>query len=93
MKSARYQIWLDGKLVERHETDKKSPLVTWFDAGQFARKLGGGGHYVQIIATDLDTAVEHAIEIEPLFDGPDQELRLESLCVAGAVPADPAGGQ
>ncbi len=91
LKSAKYRIWLDGKLVEHREKGEGSPLVVPFDAGQLARKMGGNAHHVQVIATGLDPSVTHQIEIEPLFDGPDQELRLESICVAGALPADRPG--
>lgn len=42
----------------------------------------GNMRLVQIIAEGLDPAVEHTVEISPdLAEG--QELRLESLCVAG----------
>ncbi|WP_052362233.1 SGNH/GDSL hydrolase family protein [Geminisphaera colitermitum] len=44
---------------------------------------GGNMRYFQIIAKNLDPAVEHIIEIIPkLTDA--QELRIESICVAGA---------
>lgn len=82
-KSGKYRVYLDGKLHEYLGPDKKT-MLTEYDAGDFARRIDGNGHYVQPIAEDLDPTVEHTLEIEPLFeDGKDQELRLESLCVAG----------
>lgn len=46
----------------------------------------GNMRYVQIIAKDLDPGVEHSIEITPRFSA-GQELRIESVCVAGAPAA------
>lgn len=78
--SGKYRVWIDGKAVEHvpggaHATDI-------FDAGDFARRIGGNGHHAQVIATGLDGLTEHVLEIEPVLE-PGQELRLESLCVAG----------
>ncbi|HEX4146661.1 MAG TPA: SGNH/GDSL hydrolase family protein [Pirellulales bacterium] len=91
VKSGKYRVWLDGKVVEHRENGERSPLVPLFDAGNLGRRSGGNTHHVQVIATGLDPHVTHRIEIEPVFDAPDQELRLESICVAGALPADGAG--
>lgn len=82
-KSGKYRVYLDGKLHEYLSGDQKTRL-TEYDAGDFARRINGNGHYVQPIAEGLDANVLHTLEIEPLFEvGKDQELRLESLCVAG----------
>jgi len=36
-----------------------------------------------VIATGLDPATDHTLRIEPVFDADkEQELRLESICVA-----------
>ncbi len=83
-KSVHYRVWIDGKLVEHREGDAKSPLVTEFDASKLATRAGGNVHHVQVIATGLDPQATHTFEIEPIFDAPGQELRLESLCTAGA---------
>jgi hypothetical protein len=46
--------------------------------------VGGNTHLVEVIAEGLDPAAEHTMEIEPVFaDDSEQELRLESICVAG----------
>jgi lysophospholipase L1-like esterase len=79
--SGKYRAWIDGKPVE-HLCSSKKQKTDLFDAGAFARRIGGNGHYVQVIATGLDGSAEHLLEIEPVLE-PDEELRLESLCVAG----------
>ena len=83
LESGKYRAILDGKLVERAQNGQ---TPSEYDPGAFARTIGGNGHHVQIIATDLDAAVEHTLEIEPIFDkNSAQELRLESVCVAGGA--------
>lgn len=80
-KSGKYRVFIDGKLVEIARED--AAPQSEFDPGAFARNIGGNGHHFQTLATDLDPAVEHLIEIEPMLEGEANELRLESLCVAG----------
>jgi lysophospholipase L1-like esterase len=81
--SGRYRAYVDGRLVEHKSPDGKETL-TEYDAGQLARRLGGNTHHAQVIAEGLDPQIEHTLEIEPLFDpATEQELRLESVCVAG----------
>ena len=81
--SGHLRVRLDGKVVE-HTPDPKKPPVPLFDGGRLARLVGGNTHLVEIIAEGLDPAAEHALEIEPVFaDDSEQELRLESICVAG----------
>jgi len=82
LKSGKYRAYLDGQLVTRQEGGK---TLTEFDPGAFARTINGNGHHVQVIAQGLNSSVEHTLEIEPLFDpAQEQELRFESVCVAGA---------
>ena len=84
-KSAKYRIYIDGKLHEYPAPDNKTQLSE-YDAGKLSRSINGNGHYVQQIATGLDAGVLHTLEIEPVFEeGKDQELRLESICVAGGA--------
>jgi lysophospholipase L1-like esterase len=86
-KSGKYRVYIDGKLNEYAPWGKKTP-ETVYDAGDFARKINGNGHYQLVIAKGLDAAVEHTLEIEPLFEADkEQELRLESICVAGGKAA------
>ena len=82
-KSGKYRAHIDGKLAPRRAGDGKV-LGDDFDAGDFARRAGGNVHLVQVLAEGLDDAVEHILEIEPIFaDDATQELRVESICVAG----------
>ncbi len=86
LKSGKYRAYVDGQLVTRKEGDK---TLTEFDPGAFARTINGNGHHVQVIAQGLSPAVEHTLEIEPIFDpAQEQELRLESVCVAGDSSAN-----
>lgn len=83
-KSGKYRAYIDGKLIEHPSKDKKQMLKE-FDAGEFARLVGGNAHYNQVIAEGLAAGVEHTLEIRPVFaDNAEQELRLEGVCVAGA---------
>jgi lysophospholipase L1-like esterase len=81
--SGKYRVYLDGEQMHPKAPRGKAPEAE-FDAGAFARRANGNVHLVQIIAEGLDGGVEHTLEIEPVF-APDkpQELRLESICVAG----------
>ena len=81
--SARFRAVLDGKVVEHKSADKTQTLRE-FDAAGFARLINGKAYLVQVLAEGLDADVEHTLEIQPLFaDGAEQELRIESICVAG----------
>jgi lysophospholipase L1-like esterase len=81
--SAKYRVTLDGKIVPRKADDGKI-VADEFDAAAFGKMLGGNAFLVQVLAEGLDPAVEHALEIQPVFSGDgQQELRLESICVAG----------
>ncbi len=81
--SGKYRVYLDGKLVETKSNDGKS-TQTEFDAGNLGRILKGNTHLAQVIVEGLDPSVEHTLEIEPVLN-PEQELRIESLCIAGGT--------
>ena len=82
-KSVKYRALIDGKLVEHKSGDGKQTL-TEFDGGTLANMVKGNCHHAQLIAEGLDAGTEHTLEIQPLFAGEgEQELRLESICVAG----------
>jgi lysophospholipase L1-like esterase len=83
--SGKYRVWIDGKPVE-HESPWTKEKTDLFDGGAFAQRIGGNGHHAQVIATGLDASKEHVLEIEPVLE-PGQELRFESLCVAGPAAA------
>jgi hypothetical protein len=82
-KSAKYRVTLDGKIIEHKSNDGKEMLKE-YDAGFLANMVKGNAHHYQVIATGLDTSREHTLVIEPVMAAdPEQELRLESICVAG----------
>lgn len=83
MASARFRARIDGKAMECRP-DKNKPAVDFFDAGDLGRRLKGNTFLVAVIAEGLDPAAEHTLDIEPIWgDGLDEELRIESICVAG----------
>jgi hypothetical protein len=92
--SGRYRAFIDGKAVTYTPGGAKEP-TDLYDAS--AKRFGGNRQHAQAIATGLDPTREHRLEIEPVFEGADeQELRLESVCVAGGkarVEAEEAGGE
>lgn len=81
LQTGKYRVYIDGKLVQRVQDGK---TLSEYDPGAFANTINGNGHHVQVVATGLAPDVLHTLEIEPVFS-PDtaQELRLESICVAG----------
>lgn len=79
--SAKYRALIDGQVVE-HKSGGK--VLTEFDGGYLGNMLRGNTHLAQVIAEGLPAETQHTLEIIPLFTGEaDQELRLESICVAG----------
>ena len=81
LKSCKYRCTIDGKVVEHKDWATKKTLAE-FEAS--AKQFGGNTHLTQVIAEGLDPAADHTLVIEPLFEGDaEQELRIESLCVAG----------
>ena len=83
--SGKYRVRIDGQVV-RYRLPKSTETIDLFDAGEFARRIGGNGHHAQVIATGLDPARTHTLEIEPVLAS-GEELRLESICVAGKEAA------
>ena len=84
-KSGKYRVRIDGQIAQYRLPKVEQPLEL-FDAGQFARRMGGNGHHAQVIATGLDQGRTHTLEIEPVLEA-GEELRLESICVAGKEAA------
>jgi lysophospholipase L1-like esterase len=81
--SAKFRAVLDGKVVEHKSADKKQTLRE-FDAADFARRINGKAYLVQVLAEGLNPDAGHTLEVQPIFaDGAGQELRIESICVAG----------
>lgn len=93
-KSVKYQVLIDGKVIEREvQEGKKKVTLREFNAAELADRVKGNCHLVQVIATDLDAMKEHTLEIRPLFTGKaDEEIRLESICVAGERTEVSGGG-
>lgn len=79
--SGKYRVWVDARQMKPPPPKTGEPPEC-FDPGAFAQRIGGNGHHVQVLAAGLDATAEHTIEIEPVLE-PGEELRLESLCVAG----------
>jgi hypothetical protein len=77
MKSGKYRAYIDGKPAT-------GMAPGGFDSASLSSRANGNTHHTQIIAENLDSNTDHTLEIEPLLS-PDleQELRLESICVAG----------
>ena len=81
MKSGTYQLYIDGKLFSYTPWGAKEP-TTVYNAS--AKQFGGSVQLVEMVSTNLAEDTIHTLEIEPLLTGDDeQELRLESICVAG----------
>ena len=72
-RSCKYKVVIDGKASRE------------FDPAGVAKACGGNTPLWNVVAEGLDPALEHTLEIQPLFESPEkpQELRLESICVAG----------
>lgn len=81
--SGKFRACIDGRPV-LCPSDKNKPPAEFFDAGELARRLKGNTFLAPVLAEGLDPHVEHTLEIEPVFVDPaDQELRIESVCIAG----------
>ncbi len=83
-KSCKYRVYLNGKALTRTISKEKDP-VKEFDASWLAYLMRSNSHLVHVLAEGLDPKATHTLEIEPVFSSKMvmQELRLESLCVAG----------
>jgi len=81
--SGKYRAYIDGTLATYTPSGAKEPLRE-FDAANIAARANGNAHHYQVLAEGLDPAIDHTLEIEPRFNpAVEQELRLESICVAG----------
>lgn len=80
--SGAFRVRLDGQVVEGAAKGQPAgPRL--FDMN--ARRFGANWSYHAVIAEQLEETVEHQVAIEPQMTATDdeQELRIESLCVAG----------
>jgi lysophospholipase L1-like esterase len=79
-RSGTYQVQIDGVA----QVPPGSKTGADIEAGTFARNAHGNVHHVVVVTTTLDPAQAHRLTIVPhLAAG--QELRLESVCVAGGA--------
>ncbi len=77
--SAPFRVRINGAIVQVNDGPGKGSEL--FEGNRWEK---GNGHLVYELASDLADDTEHLIEILPVFEeGRNQELRLESLCVAG----------
>ncbi|HSI35784.1 MAG TPA: SGNH/GDSL hydrolase family protein, partial [Tepidisphaeraceae bacterium] len=82
MKSGKFRVIIDGQGVPKKDGQGKVVAHEW-DAGEFGRRVGGNAHLVMVLAEGLADG-EHSLEIEPVFDvSTTEEIRIESICVAG----------
>lgn len=72
-KSGKFQVRIDGNLVSGEGS-----------TGGVYNAKGNAMHLVRVIAENLDPTRAHTLDIVPLLEK-DQELRLESICVAGGA--------
>ena len=81
LKSGKYRILIDGKDQMHTPWGSKTPIDE-YDAS--STRMGGNRQHAQVVASGLDATVPHTLEIQPILSATDeQELRLESICVAG----------
>jgi lysophospholipase L1-like esterase len=74
--SGKYRVLVDGKPSLFRDGNEEAGTFNAFSV------YGGNMHHVRVVAQGLDPNVEHLLEIQPLLE-PGEELRIESLCVAG----------
>lgn len=83
-KGCTYRALVDGKPLKRPGAKADDPAPELFDGGSLGKRMGGTVHLSEVLVTGLDPDVEHSLRIEPVFaDGVEQELRIESIGVAG----------
>jgi len=81
VKSGKYTAVIDGNVVTRGQGDN---AVAEYDLS--SAMVGGGRQHYAMLKTGLDPEVVHTLEIRPVFTAEEeQELRLESICLAGGA--------
>ena len=77
--SCRFRVLIDGVAVTGKVGQEKG--ADWFEGNRWKT---GSGFLLWEVARGLDPSVPHLLEIEPVFDdAKSQELKIESICVAG----------
>lgn len=75
VKSGRAEVWVDDKCIGTR------------DCGGFGRRFAPSAYLLWQLGADFDGTREHTLEIHPVLK-PGEELRIESICVAGEEDAD-----
>jgi lysophospholipase L1-like esterase len=79
VKSGQLKAFIDGEHVARVQGEER---FDFFDLS--SKRFGGNRQYAAVLATGLDPETVHELKLIPVFDdGEDQELRIESICLAG----------
>ena len=82
-RSGQFKAFIDGKHVPRPLGEGTTEL---FDLS--SKHIGGNRQCAVTLATGLDTGTVHELKLVPVFaEGEEQELRLESICLAGGEAA------
>lgn len=83
MTSGKFRVRIDGKTHTYTTPGKKEPTDLY---DMTSERFKGNWNYHQVIVENLDPNTPHIVEIEPVLDADtEQELRIESLCVAGGA--------
>ena len=83
--SGKYRVLIDGKPHTYTPHGAKEPTDLY---DMTSARFNGNWNYHQAIVDNLDPSSSHVLEIVPVLDGDaEQELRIESVCVAGG-PAE-----
>ena len=81
--SGKFRVRIDGKPHSYTTPGEKEPTDLY---DMTSERFKGNWNYHQTIVENLDASVPHVLEIEPVLDAnAEQELRIESLCVAGGA--------
>lgn len=77
-KSGKFAAFVDGEKLSWSRKDKVYDVI---DVN--SSKFGGNRHFNKMLVTGLDPEKIHTLEIKPIFDDKNNELRFESICLAG----------
>lgn len=85
-KSGRFRLFVDGVPVARPGAKSNDVTRLLFNAGELGQRIGGTVHLSQVLVAGL-APTNHVLRLEPAFETDDQEIRIESICVAGSAGA------
>ncbi len=82
-KSGKFRVRIDGQPHTYTPWGAKEPTDLY---DMTSERFKGNWNYHQTIVENLDPNTPHIVEIEPVLEADEeQELRIESLCVAGGA--------